>query len=121
MQTLLAAASPKDAALHLPPAELLANSPQHDMFKLLPEVGRADPFPAEAVYPNFGATLRHGFVSHRTGKNIARTGLDGIRLGIHEMLHGGRVITNRTQPPGAFLGHAHALIGKASAQICNFA
>ena len=108
MQALLGTASPSDAALHLPPAEMLAGSQGDELFKLLPDYGTVDPFPAEDVYPNFGTSLPHGFVSHRSGKNIARTGLDSIRLGIHEMLYDGRVITNRRHPTGAFVGHAHA-------------
>lgn len=101
------AALPADmAALHLPPAELLAGT--QDSFKLTPREAGQNKAVLEDVYPNFGAYLRGGFISHLEGKLIARCGIPGLRFGLHALLQNGRPASNRMALPGLYLGHAHA-------------
>jgi len=101
------AALPADiAALHLPPAELLAGTT--DLFKLTPADAGQEKAVLEDVYPNFGGHLRGGFISHREGKLIARCGLQGVRFGLHALLLNGHPASNRMALPGVRLGHAHA-------------
>ncbi|WP_319824191.1 glycosyltransferase family 2 protein [Thalassovita sp.] len=96
------------AVLRMAPAELLAGSQGNELFKLQRKFAGQGKAALEAIYPNFGSHLPDGFVSHREGKNFARTGLDGIRLGIHTVLQDGALISNRTRTDGFFIGHAHA-------------
>lgn len=103
----LLAALPADmAAVHLPPAELLAGT--GDCFKLMPQDAGQDRAVLEDIYPDFGGHLRGGFISHREGKLIARCGLAGTRFGLHALLLEGQPASNRAALPGVRLGHAHA-------------
>lgn len=108
MRDLLAHVPKDRAVLRLPPAELLAGSQGDEAFKLMPRYGGQTKAALETIYPTFGAHLPDGFVSHREGKNFVRTGLMGIRLGIHTVLQDGALITNRARQDDLFLGHAHA-------------
>jgi len=101
------AALPADiAALHLPPAELLAGT--EDLFKLTPRDAGQDKAVLEDIYPNFGGHLKEGFISHREGKLIARGRIPGVRFGLHALLQNGQPASNRITLPGLHLGHAHA-------------
>lgn len=101
------AALPGDiAAVHLPPAELLAGT--EDCFKLTPGDAGQDKAVLEDIYPNFGGHLRSGFISHREGKIIARCGIPSIRFGLHALLLNGHPASNRMALPQVRLGHAHA-------------
>jgi hypothetical protein len=101
------AALPADiAAVHLPPAELLAGT--EDLFKLTPRHAGQENAVLEDIYPNFGGHLRGGFISHSEGKMIARCGMSGIRFGLHALLLNGHPASNRMALPGLRLGHAHA-------------
>lgn len=60
------------------------------------------------IYPTFGAYIPQGFISYSGGKNILRTGFDGVRCGIHAMLHQGAKVTNGHPIEDAHIGHAHA-------------
>lgn len=98
---------PRDiAAVHLPPAELLAGTT--DLFKLTPRDAGQDKAVLEDIYPNFGGHLRGGFISHREGKLIARCGIPGVRFGLHAVLLNGQPASNRMALPDVVLGHAHA-------------
>lgn len=105
---ILAQLPPDTAILRLPPAEMLAGSQGREEFKLMPKYAGQKKSALESIYPTFGAHLPAGFVSHREGKNFLRTGLMGIRMGIHVAMQDSRVITNRVKHDGFFLGHAHA-------------
>ncbi len=94
------------AALHLPPAELLGGT--QDLFKLTPLDAGQGSAVLEEIYPNFGAHLRGGFISHLEGKLIARCGIPGLRFGVHALLENGQPASNRMALPGLYLGHAHA-------------
>jgi hypothetical protein len=103
----LLAAMPADiAALHLPPAELLAGTT--DRFKLTPRSVGQEKAVLEDIYPNFGGHLRGGFISHLEGKLIARCGIPGVRFGLHALLQNGQPASNRLTRPAVYLGHAHA-------------
>ena len=103
----LLAAMPADiAALHLPPAELLAGTT--DCFKLTPRSVGQEKAVLEDIYPNFGGHLRGGFISHLEGKLIVRCGIPGVRFGLHALLQNGQPASNRLSRPAVFLGHAHA-------------
>ncbi|THD73402.1 glycosyltransferase family 2 protein [Thalassobius vesicularis] len=108
MRELLASVPVTDAMLRLPPAELLAGSQGDELFKLTPAQAGHKRGVLEDIYPNFGAHLPGGFVSHREGKNFVRCGLDGIRVGIHGAFQGGDEIANRATDDQIRLGHAHA-------------
>ncbi|MBA85441.1 glycosyltransferase family 2 protein [Thalassobius sp. S69A] len=100
---------PDDAAmLRIMPAELLAGTAGAEQFKLQPSYAGQPKAVRESLYPTFGAHLPGGFISHREGKNFVRTGLMGIRVGIHACLQNGRQISNRVRLAGGYLGHAHA-------------
>ena len=103
---LMAALPAGIAAIHLPPAELLAGTT--DCFKLTPRDAGQEKAVLEDIYPNFGGHLRAGFISHREGKLIARCGIPGIRFGLHAVLLNGYPASNRLALPGLRLGHAHA-------------
>ncbi|MFD1193616.1 glycosyltransferase family 2 protein [Seohaeicola saemankumensis] len=94
------------AAVHLPPAELLAGTT--DRFKLTPHHAGQEKAVLEDIYPNFGGHLRGGFISHREGKLIVRCGIPGTRLGLHALLLNGHPASNRLALPDVILGHAHA-------------
>lgn len=106
MQALLATVPSHHVGLRLLPAEMLAGTQGDELFKLLPSLA-PKPVAPQDLYPNFGIALPHGFISHRTGKTMLRTGLDGIRFGVHKPLHDGFEISNLTPGEDAFIGHAH--------------
>lgn len=107
MQALLGSTANHKAGIRLLPAELLASDTPEALFKLLPKLA-ASPIPPEDLYPNFGNVLPFGFLSHTKGKIMLRTGLDGVRLGVHTAMQGGFDINNLHRPKDAFVGHAHA-------------
>lgn len=93
------------------PAELLAQS---EPFRGLShfKLPRPDPTKGKAalvdIYPDFGAYLPEGFLGYTGGKNIARTGMDGILFGIHALKQRGRRLTHGFDLVGTYVGHAHA-------------
>lgn len=104
---LLAAAPADQAALLMPPVELLAGSAP-EMFKTTPRMVGQDKAVLAELYPTFGPHLRGGFVSHLEGKLITRTGIPGLRLGLHALSHDGAPVANRLREDRLLLGHAHA-------------
>lgn len=107
MQAVLSEVADQDAGIKLAPAELLAGTSGDELFKLLPNKASAR-IPPEDLYPNFGNALPRGFLSHTTGKVLLRTGLDGMRLGIHQPMQNGLGVSNIAETRLAYLGHAHA-------------
>ncbi|WP_420013727.1 glycosyltransferase family 2 protein [Tateyamaria sp.] len=103
IKPLLAAADPSATHIAMAPVEMLdtAGDPHH--FK------RTGPKAAlRQIYPTYGEHVAGGFISTQSPKNIARTGLDGVRLGIHALRHHGKVVNTGTHVPGLEIGHAHA-------------
>ncbi|MDK3016215.1 glycosyltransferase family 2 protein [Pseudodonghicola flavimaris] len=111
MAEILAAVAPEAAFARVRPAELLAQpdpwrGPSH--FKLTRRELGLTKAELVRIYPDYGAYVPEGFLGYTGGKNIARTGLPQIRLGIHAVLHKGQPITNFERLPEVHLGHAHA-------------
>ncbi|MYM56012.1 glycosyltransferase family 2 protein [Thalassovita mangrovi] len=94
-------------ALHLPPAEQLAGQGD-EAFKLAPRAAGRPASVLQDIYPTFGMHLRGGFISHIEGKLFVRTGIEGLRFGIHAIHWQGAPVTNIQSMPGVYLGHAHA-------------
>jgi hypothetical protein len=108
MKELLAGLDKDSTVLRIYPVELLAGSQGNELFKLMPRFAGQTRGVLEDLYPTYGAHLPGGFISHREGKNFARTGLMGIRVGIHTVMQGGAVMANRTKVDNLYIGHAHA-------------
>ncbi|MCG7492884.1 glycosyltransferase family 2 protein [Thalassobius sp. Cn5-15] len=60
------------------------------------------------IYTSFGSHLPGGFIGHISGKLILRTGLDGLRFGIHACHWQAAQVENITNMTGSYIGHAHA-------------
>jgi len=108
---VLAEVSDEAAFARIRPVELLAQDdpwrgPAH--FKLTRRERGLTKTELADIYPDFGAYVPEGFLGYTGGKNIARTGLPGIRLGIHGVLHQGAPVSNFERLPEVHLGHAHA-------------
>lgn len=91
------------------PAELLcplAGAPRH--YKRSHRQAGQPKSVLDTLYPNFGAYLPGGFISHTTGKVFARTGIPDTRLGIHALKYCGEPATNKTELPRMTLLHHHA-------------
>ncbi|OUS22048.1 hypothetical protein A9Q95_03125 [Rhodobacterales bacterium 59_46_T64] len=121
VEALLAPLPDTVTALVMRPAEMLApegggtapakgigglSGPRH--FKLKPVSAGQDKSVLEDLYPNFGAHLRGGFISHLGGKIFARTGITNARLGIHMLFEDGVPTLGRLSSNDLFIGHAHA-------------
>lgn len=108
---LLATAPVGDAFVQMAPAELLSQpDPFHGLahFKLT-RTGTGHPKSVLCdIYPEFGAYVPEGFLSHTSGKIFARTGLGDLRLGIHALLRCGVRVANGRIDPRLHVGHAHA-------------
>ncbi|MFL4470859.1 glycosyltransferase family 2 protein [Tateyamaria armeniaca] len=100
---LLAAVDPNVPYVSVDPCEMLDSQGDPHHFKR----------PARAalkrkIYPTYGAHIPGGFISTLSPKLIARTGLDGVRLGIHALRHKGKIVRGGARIEGLDLGHAHA-------------
>ncbi|MAC78943.1 MAG: glycosyl transferase family 2 [Rhodobacteraceae bacterium] len=62
----------------------------------------------ERLYPTFGLHLRGGFVSHTAGKVFVRTGLEGIKIRIHNAFRGQEMNPGETETDHIALLHCHA-------------
>ena len=61
-----------------------------------------------AIYPTYGPYIKGGFLSHLAGKVFVRTGLEGIRVQIHNVFQDDQMIGGPEQQPGIDLAHLHA-------------
>lgn len=61
----------------------------------------------EAIYPDYGAHLNGGFLSHVAGKVIVRTGLPDISLRIHNAFRGKEVDMDPPELTATRLCHLH--------------
>lgn len=118
------AETPADAPyMRLPPAEMLAQpdpwtGPVH--FKLTAKQAQRRKSDLARIYPEFGAFVPEGFLSYTGGKNIARSGMEDIRLGIHAVLQKGERLREGYMPHGAYVGHAHAPSWEVFARHLDF-
>lgn len=101
---------PEDCAqARLRPIELLAPEdgvPRH--FKRSHREAGVKRAVLSEIYPNYGAYLTGGFISHTSGKVFARTRLADVRLGIHGLRLDGMAVGNEGELPRMRLAHLHA-------------
>ncbi|WP_299725192.1 glycosyltransferase family 2 protein [uncultured Tateyamaria sp.] len=103
MRELLAAVDPYAPYVQVNPVEMLDSVGDPHHFKR-PVHGATK----RAIYPTFGAHVPGGFISTQSPKLIARTGLDGVRQGIHALRANGKIVRGGVLIDGLDLGHAHA-------------
>jgi len=60
------------------------------------------------LYPTYGHYVKGGFLSHLAGKVFVRTGLDHVRVQIHNAFQHDTVISGADQQDGIALAHCHA-------------
>ncbi len=63
---------------------------------------------SELCFPNWGAYLSGGFLSHVAGKLFFRTGLKGLQIKIHNVILDGEQNPGQVELPEIELGHFHA-------------
>ena len=107
LHEVLAGVHGDNAAVLMPPVEQLAGG-DDTLFKMTARMAGRDKSVLEYIYPTFGPYLRGGYLSHLEGKMIARTGIPGVRLGLHALLYRGAAATNIARIEGLYVGHAHA-------------
>ncbi|MDZ7709238.1 MAG: glycosyltransferase family 2 protein [Roseovarius sp.] len=71
----------------------------------LPGQRRAE---TEAIYPEYGAHLNGGFLSHVAGKVFVRTGVEGVHMRIHNAFRGKEMDATPPEMPETRLCHLHA-------------
>lgn len=103
MIELLASADPFATHIAMSPVEMLEHCGDPHYFK---RSGRKAAL--REIYPTYGAHVPGGFIGTQSPKNIARTGLDGVRLGIHALRRFDKIVRPATTIPGLEIGHAHA-------------
>lgn len=108
--SLLAALPHETQCARARPMELLAGGdPQLDCaFKtFIPAGGKREKTVAK-LYPTFGEHLKGGFLSHVAGKIFVRTGIEGLKLRIHNAFLDGETNPNQVELPDLNLAHFHA-------------
>lgn len=103
MTEALAGADPLTTHIAMNPVEMLDHPGDPQYFK---RIGRRAA--VRQIYPTYGDHISGGFLSTQSPKNIARTGLEGVRLGIHALRHFGKIVRPATMIPDLDIGHAHA-------------
>lgn len=108
----LAQAQPDSAFVRLHPVEMMArvdSAPrQSTYFKRTRKHVKQPKSILETIYPTYGAHVPEGFISYSGGKNMVRTGIPDVRLGIHATLHKGLKLSNGASTIDIAIGHAHA-------------
>jgi hypothetical protein len=107
------AALPADSlCARMRPVEALAPADgfaaEETAFKAFHLDQRARQRAAEACFPNWGAHLSGGFLSHVAGKLFFRTGLGGLQVRIHNVFLDGVQNPGQRDLPEIELGHFHA-------------
>ncbi|NVO55477.1 glycosyltransferase family 2 protein [Rhodobacteraceae bacterium B1Z28] len=62
----------------------------------------------EALYPNYGAFVQGGFLSHVQGKLFVRTGLENLNFRIHNLFQNKKLLPCKFEVPQIELCHRHA-------------
>jgi hypothetical protein len=88
------------------PMELLAGATGRYKTFLPPGPARARI--VQDIYPTFGAFVPGGFLSHLAGKVFVRTGLEDIRVQIHNVFQNDAMLAGPQQHPQIALAHHHA-------------
>ncbi|WP_298841990.1 glycosyltransferase family 2 protein [uncultured Roseobacter sp.] len=105
----LSALAPAVKTARLRPMEALAreDGKTPEAFKAFVPGGAARRETAARLYPTFGAYIKGGFVSHVAGKLFVRTGLNNIKLRIHNVLQNQAKVEDEVAPDGLGLAHLH--------------
>ena len=61
-----------------------------------------------ALYPTYGRHIKGGFLSHLAGKCFVRTGMEDVRIQIHNAFQHDDMLTGPEGTPGIDLAHCHA-------------
>ncbi|KIN61386.1 Glycosyl transferase family 2 [Sulfitobacter noctilucae] len=62
----------------------------------------------DALYPTYGAYIKGGFLSHLAGKLFVRSGLDDVRIQIHNAFQHDTMLPGPEDTDGIELAHCHA-------------
>ncbi|WP_171124740.1 glycosyltransferase family 2 protein [Ruegeria sp. HKCCA4707] len=79
-----------------------------DQYKAYIPTGQGRDGIMQTLYPNYGAFVLGGFLSHVQGKLFVRTGLPQINFRIHNLFQNGEMCPVKTELPGIDLCHRHA-------------
>ncbi len=60
------------------------------------------------LYPTYGPHIKGGFLSHLAGKVFVRTGLDNIRVQIHNVFQHDKILEGQDDTDGIAHAHCHA-------------
>ncbi len=60
------------------------------------------------LYPTYGPSVKGGFLSHLAGKCFVRSGLEGVRIQIHNAFQQGEMLKGDEDTNGIDLAHCHA-------------
>ncbi|WP_420567044.1 glycosyltransferase family 2 protein [Thalassovita sp.] len=92
------------------PSEALANPAPSSVthFKRMSPDRALRELQTTEIYPNFGAHLNGGFLSHVQGKLFYRTGVDGLKAKIHNVFVGDDSNPGQRELPETELLHMHA-------------
>lgn len=101
--------APASDAARIRPAELLMDGPWPDrgLFKKSRRAAGLSRAAHAALHPQFGDLVPDGMLSYGGGKTALRTGLNGIRFGLHDATKHGEKL-HAPVAPGMLIGHAHA-------------
>jgi len=79
-----------------------------DLYKAHIPIGPERHGLVEEIYPNFGAFVLGGFLSHVRGKLIVRTGMKKLSFRIHNLYQNKELLPCKFEMPGLELCHRHA-------------
>ncbi|CUH85593.1 glycosyltransferase family 2 protein [Thalassovita mediterranea] len=85
----------------------LDGGPQHD-FKGMSIPAAQRRAETEEIYPDYGTHLNGGFLSHVAGKMFYRTGVEGMKVQIHNVWIGEDMNPQQQELPDLRLLHCHA-------------
>lgn len=102
----LAALPPDHPVARIRPMEQLAGDGDH--FKGFVPNGPDRTKIVNDLYPTYGSYLKGGFLSHLAGKVFVRTGLENIRIQIHNAFQNDAELKGPEDTPDIDLAHCHA-------------
>lgn len=92
--------------LRVRPMEQLSGDPT--LFKAFIPPDKSRHRTVEKIYPTFGRYLKGGFLSHLAGKVFVRTGVQDMKLRIHNAFLGDEMNPGEVELTDLALAHAHA-------------
>ncbi|WP_170580680.1 glycosyltransferase family 2 protein [Ruegeria arenilitoris] len=93
-------------AVRVRPIEALACG--DDLYKAFIPQGPEREALVETIYPNYGAFVLGGFLSHVQGKLFVRTGMENLNYRIHNLFQNKVILPCKTEMPQIDLCHRHA-------------